>query len=116
MGYYKSVGQYMYITRQIFISILKVFHVNKIHEYEMVLTMRIICLVGKINIPLPTSKEGHECGAILMADCEREQFGRFLCLLGSRQNKWLNSIPIDVKTHEDIINYLDSHVKEYIYI
>ena len=45
---------------------------NKIHEYEMVLTMRIICLVGKINMPLPTSKEGHECGVILMAEPGRE--------------------------------------------
>ena len=56
---------------------------NKIHEYEMVLTMRIICLVGKINISLLTSKEGHECGFISMYDPEREQFGMFLCLLGS---------------------------------
>ena len=63
---------------------------NKIHEYEMVLTMRIICLVGKINIPLPTSKEGHECGVILMAEPRGEQFGRFLCLLESRQNRWIN--------------------------
>ena len=38
----------------------------------MVLTIRIICLVGKINIPLPTSKEGHECGVIPMAEPERE--------------------------------------------
>ena len=51
---------------------MKVFHVNKIHEYEMVLTIRIICLVGKINMPLPTSKEGHECGVIPMSDPERE--------------------------------------------
>ena len=63
---------------------------NKIHEYEIVLTMRIICLVGKINMPLPTSKEGHECGVILMVVLGREQFGRFLCLLGSRQNRWIN--------------------------
>ena len=62
---------------------------NKIHEYEMVLTMRINCLVGKINMPLPTSKEGHECGVILMVDPEREQVGRLLCLLGSKQNRWL---------------------------
>ena len=60
---------------------------NKIHEYEMVLTMRIVFLVGKINIPLPTSKEGHECGVILMAKPRREQFERFLCLLGSKQNR-----------------------------
>ena len=85
---------------------------NKIHEYEMVITIRIICLVGKINIPLPTSKEGHECGVISMDGLEREQFGRFLCLLGSRQNRWLNSIMIDVKTPEDILYYLDSCVKE----
>ena len=76
---------------------LKVFHVNKIHEYEMVLTMRIICLVGKINMPLPTSKEGHECGVILMAELGREQFERFLCLLESRQNRWLNYILIDAR-------------------
>ena len=44
---------------------------NKIHEYEMVLTMRIICRVGKIDMPLPTSKEGHECGVIQMAEPER---------------------------------------------
>ena len=41
---------------------------NKIHECEMVPTMRIICLVGKMNLSLPTSKEGHECGVILMAE------------------------------------------------
>ena len=41
---------------------------NKIHEHEMVLTMIIICLVGKINIHLPTNKEVHECGVILMAE------------------------------------------------
>ena len=63
---------------------------NKIHEYEMVLTMRIICLVGKINMPLPTSKEGHECGVILMAKPRREQFEMFLCLLESRQNRWID--------------------------
>ena len=45
---------------------------NKIHEYEMVLTIRIICLVGKINIPFLTSKEAHECEVILMAELERE--------------------------------------------
>ena len=78
---------------------------NKIHEYEIVLTMRIICLVGKMNMPLPTSKEGHECGVILMAEPGREQFERFLCLLGSRQNRWLNSILIDVKTPGDILYY-----------
>ena len=44
---------------------------NKIHEYVMVLTITIISLVGKINIPLPTSK-GHEFGVILMVDAERE--------------------------------------------
>ena len=111
MGYDKSVNQYLYITMQIIISILRVFYVNNIHEYEMVLTIRIICLVGKINIPLPTSKEGHECGFIPMDEPEREQFGRFLCLLGSRQNRWLNYILIDVKTLEDILSYLDSCVK-----
>ena len=83
----------------------------KIHEYEMVLTMRIIFLVGKINMPSPTSKEGHECGVILMAETEREQFERFLCLLGSRQNRWLNYILIYVNTLEDILSYLDSCVK-----
>ena len=62
---------------------------NKIHEYEMVLTMRIICLVGKINMPLPTSKEEHECGVTLMVGLGREQFGRFLCLLERRQNRWI---------------------------
>ena len=85
---------------------------NKIHEYEMVLTIRIIFLVGNINIPLPTSKKEHECGVILMADPEREQFRRFLCLLGSRQNIWINYILIDVKTPEDIISYLGLCVKE----
>ena len=54
------------------------------------ITMRIICLVGKINMPLPTSKEGHERWVILMAETEREQFERFLCLLVSRQNRWIN--------------------------
>ena len=56
--------------------------------YEMVLTVRIICLVGKINIPLPTSKEGHECGVILMVEPKIEQVWRFLCILGSIQNRW----------------------------
>ena len=51
---------------------------KKIHEYEMVLTIRIIYLASKINIPLPTSKERHECGVILMAKTEREQSERFL--------------------------------------
>ena len=73
--------------------------------------MRIICLVGKIYMLLPTSKEGHECGAILMDDPEREQFKRFRCLLGSRQNRWLNYILLDVKTPEDNISYIDSCVK-----
>ena len=77
----------------------------------MVLTIRIIFLVGKINIPLPTSKEGHECRVILMAELKREQFGRFLCLLGSRQNRWINYIMIDVKTPEYILSYLDSCFK-----
>ena len=76
---------------------------NKIHEYEIVLTMRIICLVGKINIPLPTSKEGHECVVIPIVEPEREQFGRFLCLLRSKKNRWFNYILIDVKTLEDIL-------------
>ena len=82
----------------------------------MVLTMRIIFLVGKINNPLPTSKEGHECGVILMAEPGREQFKRFLCLLERKRNRWLNSILIDVKTPEDILYYLDSCVKEEIHI
>ena len=56
----------------------------------MVLTMRIICLVRKINMPLPRSKEGHECGVILMAEPKKEQFRRFLCLLERRQNIWIN--------------------------
>ena len=93
---------------------------NKIHEYEIVLTMRIICLVGKINMPLLTSKEGHECGVIMMADPGGEQFERFLCLLGSRQNRCLNSILIYVKTPEDILYYLifmfqirDSYIDEH---
>ena len=77
---------------------------NKIHEYEIDLTMRIICLVGKINMPLPRNKEGHECGFILIAESGREQFERFLCLLGSKQNKWLNYILIDVKTPEYILS------------
>ena len=99
---------------------MKVFHVNKIHEYEMVLIMRTICLVGKINMPLPTSKEGHECGVILMVEPGKEQFKRFLCLLESRQNIWLNYILIDVKTPEDILSYLrfmcqirDSYIDEH---
>ena len=82
----------------------------------MVLTIRIICIVGKINMPLHSSKEGHECGFILMVDPEREKFGRFLCLLGSRQNRWLNYIVIDVKNPEVILSYLDSCVKEEIHI
>ena len=71
----------------------------------------MICLEGKIIMPLPISNVEHECGVISMDDPEREQFGRFLCLLGSRQNKWLDSILIDVKTPEDILSYLDSCVK-----
>ena len=51
-----------------------------------------------------------------MVEPKREQFGRFLCLLGSIQNIWLNSILIDVKILEDILSYLDSLVKEYIHI
>ena len=101
---------------KIIISILRVFHVNKIHEYEMVLTIRIICLVGKIDMPLPTSKEGNDCEVIMMAEPKREQFRRFIFLLGSRHNRWLNSIMIDVKTPEDILSYLDSCVKEEIHI
>ena len=91
---------------------------NKIHEYEMVLTMRIICLVGKINMPLPTSKEGHECGVILMAEPGREQFERFLCLLESRQNRWLDYILIDVKTLEDILSFFRfmCQINSFIYI
>ena len=77
----------------------------------MVLTIRIICIVGNINIPLPTSKQGHECGVILMADPKSEQFRRFLCLLGSIQNRWINYIMIDVKTPEDTLSYLNSRVK-----
>ena len=84
---------------------------NKIHEYEIVLTMRIIFLVGKINMSLPTSKKGHECGVIMMNEPGREQFERFRCLLESRQNRWLDYILIDVKTPEDILSYLDSCVK-----
>ena len=84
---------------------------NKIHDYEMLLMMRIICFVGKINIPLPTSKEGHECGVIPMVEPGREQFERFLCLLESRQNRWLDYIFIYVKTPKDILYYLDSCVK-----
>ena len=89
---------------------------NKIHEYEMVLTIRIICVVGKLNISLSTSKEGNECGVIPMGEPKREQLGTFLCLLGSRKNRWLNSILIDVKTPEDIPYYLDSCVKEELHI
>ena len=51
-----------------------------------------------------------------MVDPEREQFERFLCLLGRRQNRWLNYILMDVKTLEDILSYLDSCVKEEIHI
>ena len=89
---------------------------NTIHEYEVVLTIRKICLVGKINMPLSTSKEGHECGVISMVEPEREQLRRFLCLLGSRQNRWLISIMIDARTPEDILYYLDSCVKEELHI
>ena len=74
----------------------------------MVLTMRIICLVGKINMPLPTSKEVHECGVILMVGAGREQFERFLCLLEIRQK---DGLVINVKTPEDILSYLNSCVK-----
>ena len=49
-----------------------------------------------------------------MGEPEREHFGRFLFLLESRQNRWLKSIMIDVKTLEDIISYLGSCVKEEI--
>ena len=70
---------------------------NKIHEYEMILTIRIIFLVWKINMPLPTIK-GHKCGVIPMDEPEIKHFGRFICLLGSRHKRWLSSIPIDVKT------------------
>ena len=73
--------------------------------------MIIIFIVGKIIIPLPISNVEHECGVILMDEPEREQFGTFLCVLGSRQNRWLNYIMIDVKTPEDILYYLDSCVK-----
>ena len=51
-----------------------------------------------------------------MVEPEREQFGRFLCLLGSRQNRWLNSILIDVKTPKYILSYLGSCVKEDLHI
>ena len=46
------------------INVLRVFHVNKIHEYEMVLTIRILFPIGKIKMTLPKSKEGHECRVI----------------------------------------------------
>ena len=78
----------------------------------MVLTIRIICIVGKINIPLPKIKEGHECGFIHMVGHEREQFTRFLYLMGNRHNRWLNYIPIDVNTPKDILYYLHSCVKK----
>ena len=89
---------------------------NKIHEYEMVLTMRIICLVGKINKLLPTSKEGREFGVIPMVEPEREQFRRFLCLLRIIHNRWLNYILIDMKTGEDILSYFDSCFKCELHI
>ena len=57
MCYIKLVGKKQYIIMSIIISILRVVHANKIHEYEMILTIRIIFLVGKINMSLPTSKE-----------------------------------------------------------
>ena len=82
----------------------------------MVRTIRIIFLVGKINIPLPRSKEGHECGVISMVEPKREQFERFIYILGSRHNGCLNSIMIDVKTPEDILSYLNSCVKQEIHI
>ena len=51
-----------------------------------------------------------------MVEPKREQFRRFLCLLGSNQNRWLNSILIDVKTHKDSLSYLHSCVKEELQI
>ena len=51
-----------------------------------------------------------------MAEPEREQFWRFLCLLGSIHNSWINSIMIDVKIPEDILYYLHSCVKEELQI
>ena len=63
-------------------------------------------------MPLTKSKEGHESRVIQMGDPEREQFGRFLCLLGSEHNRWLNSIMIDVETTKDILYYLHACVKE----
>ena len=116
MGYGKPIGQYLYITTLIFINILRLFQVNKIHEYEMVLTIKIFFIVGKINIYLATSKQGHECGVILMAKPGKEQFDRFRCLLGSIQNRWLNYVLIDVKTPKDILSYLDSCVKYELHI
>ena len=83
----------------------------KIQEYKMVLTIIIFFLVGKIKMTLPKSKEGHECRVIQMTEPEREQFGRFLCLSGSRQNRCLDSFLIDAKTPKAILFYLDSCVK-----
>ena len=51
-----------------------------------------------------------------MGEPNREQFRRFLCLLESRQNRWLDSIMIDVKNPEDNLSYLDSYVNEDIHI
>ena len=82
----------------------------------MVLTIRIIFLVGKTKMTLPKSKKVHECRVIQMGDPEREQFRRFLCLVGSRKNRWLNSIIIYVNTREDILYYLHSCDKEYAHI
>ena len=44
---------------------------NKIHEYGMVLTIKIFFLVGKIKMTLPKIKEGDECRVIQMGDPER---------------------------------------------
>ena len=51
-----------------------------------------------------------------MANPEREQFKRFLCLLERRPNRWLNIILRDVNTPQDILYYLHSCVKEELQI
>ena len=47
-----------------------------------------------------------------MGEPEREQLVRFLCFLEIIQNRWIESIMIDVKTPEGILSYLGSCVKE----
>ena len=74
----------------------------------MVLTMRIICLVGKINMPLPTSKEGHECGVIQWLSLEENNSGG--SYVSWKADK-IDGLIIYVKTPKDILSYLNLCVK-----